>query len=460
MSGIDTRCDELKSRLAAIENILLKERLTEADVRAKLIDPLFLHGLGWPEGAIRRERITDRGEFIDYAFGNPIVQFLVEAKRATKPFVLPKASVRKTHNLQKLMQADKGLEKAIDQVARYCQDQGYPYGVLSNGLQLCVFRAIRTDRPWRGGEALVFEDAKALVSRFAELWNILSYPRVLEGSLGQFFTFPDELPRHHKSVISALPNADETLIRNSLSRELIPLLKGVFEDLTDEDRLEELRHCYVYSTPLDTTARDFVITIKDLPPPYLRGQVTDVHPTISSGGAFHQKIRELETSGKRGLVMLLLGGVGAGKTTFLRQVRVRYCADEIERSGAFFYLDFRDAPLKSGLEDFVFQSIRSQLDQAAYLRGLCEKLIGAKLHAAAIPLGQPPVLKALFQDELEQVAGLAAASGITDPNMIGRHRMDRLAALAADDREVVSRVLHATEAAGRFILIPPYSPKS
>lgn len=125
MSEIDDRREALRQRLALVNELLLRENLTEEDVRAKLIDPLFVHALGWPEAVIRREQHTTSGERIDYSFGHPAVYFLLEAKRADTPFTFPAPTVRKTHVIQSLAAKDKSLGSALDQVARYCQDEGH-----------------------------------------------------------------------------------------------------------------------------------------------------------------------------------------------------------------------------------------------------------------------------------------------------------------------------------------------
>ena len=57
--------------------------LSEADTRAKLIDPIFRDCLGWPETHIHREEPVAKG-FADYTFGTEYLWFHVEAKR-TKP---------------------------------------------------------------------------------------------------------------------------------------------------------------------------------------------------------------------------------------------------------------------------------------------------------------------------------------------------------------------------------------
>ena len=65
--------------------------LSEADTRAKLIDPMFRDVLGWYESEIRREEPAAQG-FADYTFGIDTAYLLVEAKRTNPRFRLDAAS--------------------------------------------------------------------------------------------------------------------------------------------------------------------------------------------------------------------------------------------------------------------------------------------------------------------------------------------------------------------------------
>ena len=60
-----TECDVAFKEL---ETLISKTKdLSEADTRAKIIDPLFLDILGWTEDDIRRESHVHKG-YLDYVF--------------------------------------------------------------------------------------------------------------------------------------------------------------------------------------------------------------------------------------------------------------------------------------------------------------------------------------------------------------------------------------------------------
>ena len=454
MSDIDARGHHLKSVFDATSPKLFDAELTEADVRAKLIDPLFISGLAWPEDLVRREATTATGEELDYRFGAPTAHFVLEAKRASFVWQLPQQSIRNTFQIDGLIRQDKELKKAIIQVARYCQDTNCPFAALTNGMQLLVFRALRTDRPWMKGEALVFRSQAELVGRFSEIWDLLSLPATASGSLFRFFSFPDETPREFRSVISSIQNPDEKLIRNRLASPLIPILKTVLGDLTEDQQQEVLTECYVYSSTLKNTADNFVLAIKDLPPEYLAGQIEQLRPERHTGGGLQAAIQKIASEAKRGEVLLLLGGIGAGKTTFLRQVQVKYCADAIRDHGIFLNIDFRGAPEQPPFERYVFAGLRRQLDKSPTFIALSEKEFGYKsATTVSPPLSSIGALLKLFELEMAQEAENARAVGITNPKSVANSKLRLVERVKQDDHEVVVRAFRALEASGRFVLL-------
>lgn len=375
---------------------------------------------------------------------------MIEAKRVATAFRFPASTHRRTLQLATLFQADPSLKQACEQAARYCQDEGIPYAVVTNGNQLLVFKAVRTDRPWRKGQALVYRDVAELEACFNELWDLLSYPAVRSRALDRYFSPPDETPRHLRSVLGQLPNPDEKLVRNALNSELIPVIKAVFDDLTDPAHADALAQCYVHSHQLQSVADDFILTIRDLPPKYLQGQVQHLNVTPQGVEVFERAIGDLATRHRRGSVLLLLGGVGAGKTTFLRQVRIKYCKNVIDGSGAFYYIDFRGAPRTPPFEPFVFQALRQQLDEDP----LAQELLGKhrKGASSSLLLRDPGVIAEIFRDELASLDGMAAVTGAGQDD-ISRQKLLKLSTLADDDKTVVARVLRVIEASGRFILL-------
>ena len=133
-------------------------RVSETDTRAKVIDRILKDVLQWPEDALSRESHVHSG-FIDYTLRAQNRQYVaVEAKREGIAFTLPTTLAPHSHlKLDGALTTDRAIKNAVDQVRRYCDDQGIRYAIATNGYCWIVFRAIREDIPWRRGVAHIFQ---------------------------------------------------------------------------------------------------------------------------------------------------------------------------------------------------------------------------------------------------------------------------------------------------------------
>src|SRR5437763_947626 len=95
---------------------------SEADTRAKLIDPIFINVLGWRETDIKREEPAADG-FADYSFGSEFKWFHVEAKRTVPRFQLhTRSKSRKLKLSGPHLLGNKAMRPIIEQGARYAPD--------------------------------------------------------------------------------------------------------------------------------------------------------------------------------------------------------------------------------------------------------------------------------------------------------------------------------------------------
>jgi hypothetical protein len=146
----------------------------EAQTRFDLIDRLFLDCLAWPRENVRVERHLD-STFTDYEFGIPYARLVVEAKRESVYFELPAGWAERTCSLKTLLSAQDDVADAIRQALAYAQSRGIPVAAVSNGWQLIVFLASRTDGvPPLEGRALVFPSLQDMSTDFRMLWDHLS----------------------------------------------------------------------------------------------------------------------------------------------------------------------------------------------------------------------------------------------------------------------------------------------
>jgi len=338
-----------------------KGSVSESDTRVKLVDRVLVQVLGWPEEVITREEHVDSG-FIDYSL---IVQtrryVAVEAKKEGVAFTFPETT-SKTLKLSGSLLTNKAISDAITQVRGYCDDGGIRYAIATNGDAWIVFRAIREDLPWRQGNARIFPTLQYVESHFTDFWNLLSFGAVQRGSLDEEFGPSKRTPRKLERVVDQLYGADLPLQRNRLHIQLHPLIQKIFEDIANQDPVEILQSCYVHAASLRIVAKDLNAVIVDAMPRFLKQQGTE---SLTQGpydaGLFGTAVAQALTS-SGGQLYLILGGIGSGKTTFMKRYQRTVGKAVLDSRGIWFHLDFLEAPVDpSGLEKLAWQGILDQL---------------------------------------------------------------------------------------------------
>lgn len=335
--------------------------VSEADTRANLIDKVLTDVLGWPESAITREEHVDRG-YIDYTLKLQTRRYVaVEAKKSGLAFTFP-VSVHRSLKLSGAILTDKPIAEAINQVRGYCDDGGIRYAVATNGYAWIVFRAIREDTPWKDANARIFPTMEYIVEHFTEFWNLLSFDAIQQGSLDDEFGSSVRYPRKLLRVTQKLFNADLPLQRNRLHAQLHPLIETIFQDIADQDPVEILQSCYVYMGSLRIVAQDLDAVITDAIPRFLKQQGTEaVIQTENTAGVFGDAI-EYALAKQGGELYLLLGGIGSGKTTFIKRYQRTVGQPVLSGHALWFHLDFLEAPIDPrDLEVFAWRGILDQL---------------------------------------------------------------------------------------------------
>lgn len=147
--------DNLKRLVAEFSP--LGELSNEAQTRFSFIDNLLQDCLGWNRSDIKVEN-HESGDRTDYECGKPR-SLIVEAKRSSTPFEFPPRSAKNPSRvrLDSLISFSEDVGDAIKQAQKYCQSRGVDLAAVSNGPQLIVFLATRTDgQSPLSGDACVF----------------------------------------------------------------------------------------------------------------------------------------------------------------------------------------------------------------------------------------------------------------------------------------------------------------
>lgn len=421
------------------------EDLSEADTRAKLIDPLFKAVLGWQEIDIRREEPSGEG-FADYVIGADYPHFHVEAKRIRPRFRLSAAGRSRILKLRgPHLLGDKTVRPSIEQAARYAPELGSDFTVVTNGSQYVLFKTRVSGKSWRDGIAIVWHDLKDIKDDFATFYSLLCRDAVRSGSLLQRFSDFEGVTASLYSPLEFVHNPDAELVRNRFWTHLARIVGPLLTDQPDNVDLQEeiIRHCYIRTPLSDQVDANIDSLMRDLPQAFLRtAQAVHIEPHLGGRTAFDHAI-EADVKASRAGTYILTGGVGSGKTTFLRRFQRVVQAGFVKTYCVWIHVDFLsfgnvDAEqLQQELRRFTFRQIREGL--LAEYPDFCPQT------------GDD--LRKLFASKIDE-ARLTVLFGLAESSQVWNDRVNALVhRLVDDDSAFVGAVLRGAANRGRRIVL-------
>ncbi|MDO8653298.1 MAG: hypothetical protein Q7R66_14025 [Undibacterium sp.] len=333
----------------------------EAETRFHFIDVFLTECLGWERNSIPVERYQ-RGERSDYELGTPPC-IILEAKRDAIYFEIP---VRKQNtyliSIQQLIAISKEAAEAIEQVQGYCAKRGVRYAAISNGVQLILFVGTRTDgRSPFDGRALVFDGFQQIKEGFPQIFNFIS---PLGASSNKLLTFLDAngIAGIPEKISTKLANHPSFRYQSESQNSLRMIAELLLEDIARTEEIEErfYRECYCESGPL---SQDALVSKNLLRTRYAAlfhpsEEAPSVVPVKQKGKTISSEILA-ESLSRRPII--LIGDVGVGKTSFLKNLILVQAEEEFKNS-IYIYLDLGvNAFLDSNLEEYVRTEVVKQL---------------------------------------------------------------------------------------------------
>lgn len=418
------------SQIAAQEIVLFAKsaELNEADTRFQVIDRLLREVLGWPNGSFKMEAATIEG-FADYHLlrpnGKPVL--IVEAKRTGVYFELPT-----NFNHKKLYRAVKTrtllttepLKRAIIQAQRYCADEGCEYGAVTNGLQFILFKAFQKGKAWRDLTALVVADISWFDSHFVQAVALVGYSSVIEmHSLQTAFEGSSPDSREIFFPKERITSFNQTISSNVLARHIRGIVQTYFGPIDVNDR-EFVDRCYVFERAHDKNVQGIRTLIRDSVSPFMATYGVTETEDAETGGAFAKRLVQGVRKESKGDVVVLFGGKGSGKSTFIRKV-----------------LLYKPPPyLKKDFVSVIVDLLSAPKDPASVREHLWLALIG-KLDTDQILLADREDLLGLFEDRFD-VARKQELSGLFEESEAYNLKLNNLlSSWKADHRYVASRLV-------------------
>jgi hypothetical protein len=414
----------------------------EATTRLQLIDRLFFDCLGWSRNDVHSEDAY-QGQYADYTFLYPRRLLIVEAKKEGIYFELPAGVQRLEHSIQALLRTTPELRAAMEQVARYCQQRGVPYAAVANGHQLVLFLGSRADgHPPFEGTALVFSSLAHMRDSFLDLWNLLSKSAMEQQLLRTRLVGQSEvnLPRKLSATIHPYPGIKG---RNPFQSSMKAVSEFILEDIIRARDLEKafLKACYCASGALS----EYSLLNKQMLQARYAALFDSEHPGPATTPAAEYGVvsPELLAQSFSRRPILLIGDVGVGKTTFIRQfINIE---PSFASSAVAIYIDFGSkGSLASDLRAFIVDEIDRQLLEDCNIdtqeESFVRRIYGPELGRFAVGVNKPLKAKkpALFQQkEIDFLENLAKNKE--------EHVRRALATISADLRKQIVVFLDNTD---------------
>jgi hypothetical protein len=375
--------------------------LNEADTRFQIIDRLLREVLGWPATAFKLEHSTVEG-FADYilrkANGKPVL--VIEAKRTGIYFQFPpnfnKGKTFRRVKVKTLL-TDESLKRAMVQAQRYCTDEGIEYGAVSNGTQFVIFKAFEKGQSWRDLMAIAIDGLAWFTRNYADAVGLLGYVSVADrNSLGEALAGARVGGREVFFAKEKINSFNQTINANLLASTLRPIVVRFFGPIDPTD-VEFVDRCYVMQRAHDKSLDGIRSMIRDSVSPFMATYGVQETEDRGTGGAFTNRLVKGIRVNTKSDVVVLFGGKGAGKSTFIRRLLLHKPPQYLKKHAFPLIVDLLSAPKdKTAIREQVWATVVAKLDTESILTSDREELL--RLFDDRWQVAKRQDLKGFFED--------------------------------------------------------------
>lgn len=342
--------DQVKNFLNGKDLALTNEAQTRFDV----IDRIIREVLGWQHGSVAVEEYApahEKAAYIDYLLRSGDSSIVVEAKRIGAAFPTP--TIKAKLKLNGTVLGTGEIADAIRQARAYAEQKEADIVVVTNGLCWCFFSV--ADFTEDGYASLLFPFAKD--GHAEQLFDLFFADNVSSGSLSRI---TNELPQVEERLLTVFRAADDRVDRNNIADQISPALNRALyaESLLNDP--EALRRCFV--TTEARTKFDGMLGM----------HLADPKPAaVAPAKRISRKKRgdHLESMISKAApsyappVTLIIGPVGAGKSTYLKHFElISGSALLASKEAHWIYVDMEGVGKAGDPRAFMYGRLKNYLD--------------------------------------------------------------------------------------------------
>jgi hypothetical protein len=350
---------EVSTVIDDIKPLLFDKDLTvvnEAQTRFDVIDRIIKEVLQWQHGQIKVEESNSgiRNGFVDYILISGDIKIIIEAKRIGAAF--PDPTKKKKLKLSGVVLKSGEIKTAIDQAVEYAYDKNADLIGVTNGTCWCFFspEAIRSERDANASLFFPFNvdgDAK-------RLYDLLN-AQIVESNKLYELTNTEEIFNVNK-LLDIVKDKDARIDRNVIADFISPALDNALNGeaiINDERKLE---YCFVSTdarTKFDSTLKMYIADNKPvnvLPAKRIKKS--------RDRGELHDYLESNDVYTTHSPVTLIIGSVGAGKSTYLKHFQLIQGKDALKKKGChWIYVDFEEMGREGNPRQFIYEKLNEYL---------------------------------------------------------------------------------------------------
>lgn len=308
--------DKALETLEVLNKKFTKKEMNESDTRSQIIDKIIKNVFFWPDSQKKTETCTNEG-YTDYQLMHKDKTYLIiEAKKEKIKFNFTEyKEVRNRKIKVKVLMKDENTKKTIEQVKNYCQDIGCQYACISNGHEWAFFRAYIDGKSWQDGNAYIISSLQDYLDNFSKISRYVNYNKITRNN--SLKTLLDGIeygsseryePKHE------IHGYTEQIENNYIAQHLRGYFDKYFGEISPEDK-DLLNECYVAERGYSINFDKVTNIIEDSLSPYMEKEknIKD----ITDKNELSENIAQTIKKERKSKVLVLFGGKGSGKTTFL-----------------------------------------------------------------------------------------------------------------------------------------------
>lgn len=430
-----------------LKGITKTRNMNEAETRHKVIDSLIHEFLSWPKNRVAVEEYIQPG-FADYILkktnGDDLL--FIEAKKSGFFFQLPIPHAPHETScyigISKLI-SDENIKSAMNQVRAYCFDTGCEYACITNGVEWIFFKTFEKGKRWETLQAFVIRGIEFFHKEFTRAINSLSFIAITENASLQ--PLLNSAPPKDRSIYfpkERIASYSHTITANRLASKLRPTVNRYFGVINDEDT-EFMERCYVSQREYHGTSEDMRSLIHDSLSPYFESFGVMQLEDTGKGGRLGGRLTKNIKNKRSGEVLVLFGGKGSGKSTFIKRLLHHNEPRWLRDHSAIAIIDLLKIPEQTPLiRKEIWTSLVRQLDRSKILDRERDEIIST-LFSDRFDIAKKQDLAGL--DSQSEAYNSKLNSLLKEWKADYPYCADRLARILSDDEKGVIVVIDNTD---------------